>query len=390
MDLSPPSLTRSPSTPPVSYCPISSPDLLEQQYKLQSVYPSADPSASCSLMDHDSALRASVEHDWSAAPVPSSLMAEYDSFSYDSVHSHSHSHSHIYSAASPAHSHSPAPALPSRLKEESAEPHYSSSSLDSSSLDHFSPPRAVSVAVAAAPYISDVYGPPQGYHMLDGAPHPHAAAPFYLPTPGSHLLTSAPVGLADSMLNRRIRLRTTRRAPRRLTTKEEANFQCQVKGCGKLFSRSYNYKAHMETHDEKREYPFPCTVADCTKKFVRKTDLQRHNQSVHMKERNHPCDFCGRKFARKDTLRRHMEDGCSKRFDIGSIDLHQADYDSLQQQHQQQQQQHHHHQDAHVHHHQTQQRMAGMSMTSSALPPLNMGVMAPAMVPRNHMHGWAP
>ena len=96
----------------------------------------------------------------------------------------------------------------------------------------------------------------------------------------------------------------SQRKQRKLTSKEEANFQCEVKGCGKLFSRSYNFKAHMETHDEKREYPFPCTVPDCTKKFVRKTDLHRHNQSVHMKERNHGCDYCGRMFSRKDTLRR--------------------------------------------------------------------------------------
>jgi hypothetical protein len=94
------------------------------------------------------------------------------------------------------------------------------------------------------------------------------------------------------------------RQPRRLTTKEDANFQCHVKGCGKLFGRSYNFKAHMETHDSSREYPFPCPLKDCTKKFVRKTDLQRHHQSVHMKQRNHRCDYCSRVFARKDTLRR--------------------------------------------------------------------------------------
>jgi hypothetical protein len=94
------------------------------------------------------------------------------------------------------------------------------------------------------------------------------------------------------------------RQPRKLTTKEDANFQCTVKGCGKLFGRSYNFKAHMETHDVSREYPFPCPTKDCTKKFVRKTDLQRHHQSVHMKQRNHRCDFCSRYFARKDTLRR--------------------------------------------------------------------------------------
>jgi len=94
------------------------------------------------------------------------------------------------------------------------------------------------------------------------------------------------------------------RQPRKLTTKEDANFQCNVKGCGKLFGRSYNFKAHMETHDAGREYPFPCPMKDCTKKFVRKTDLQRHHQSVHMKQRNHRCDYCSRYFARKDTLRR--------------------------------------------------------------------------------------
>ncbi|KAH8597894.1 hypothetical protein B0O99DRAFT_592442 [Bisporella sp. PMI_857] len=111
------------------------------------------------------------------------------------------------------------------------------------------------------------------------------------------------------------------RGIRKLTTKEDANFQCTVKGCGKLFGRSYNYKAHMETHDASREYPFPCPLKDCNKKFVRKTDLQRHHQSVHMKQRNHRCDYCSRYFARKDTLRRHMEDGCSKRFDIETVDF---------------------------------------------------------------------
>ncbi|KAI9650886.1 hypothetical protein NHQ30_000921 [Ciborinia camelliae] len=116
------------------------------------------------------------------------------------------------------------------------------------------------------------------------------------------------------------------RGPRKLTTKEDANFQCLVKGCGKLFGRSYNYKAHMDTHDADREYPFPCTVDNCTKKFVRKTDLQRHNQSVHMKQRTHKCNYCSRLFARKDTLRRHMEDGCSKRFDIETVDFRPQNY----------------------------------------------------------------
>ncbi|KAI9055989.1 hypothetical protein LZ554_000923 [Drepanopeziza brunnea f. sp. 'monogermtubi'] len=116
------------------------------------------------------------------------------------------------------------------------------------------------------------------------------------------------------------------RQPRKLTTKEDANFQCNFKGCGKLFGRSYNFKAHMETHDAGREYPFPCTMKECNRKFVRKTDLQRHQQSVHMKQRNHKCDYCSRFFARKDTLRRHMEDGCSKRFDIETMEVQSEGY----------------------------------------------------------------
>lgn len=115
--------------------------------------------------------------------------------------------------------------------------------------------------------------------------------------------------------------RLARKPPRRLTTKEDANYQCRVEGCGKLFSRSYNYKAHLETHDDQREYPFPCVVSGCGRRFVRKTDLSRHHQSVHAKERNHECGYCGRLFARKDTLRRHMDDGCSRRFDVGIVDV---------------------------------------------------------------------
>ncbi|KAF4988384.1 hypothetical protein FGRMN_9803 [Fusarium graminum] len=121
----------------------------------------------------------------------------------------------------------------------------------------------------------------------------------------SQFYSTPPSQLTDIGQERRLlKTNKTKRPTRKHTSKEEANFQCEVKGCGKFFSRSYNYKSHLETHDEKREYPFPCTVDGCTKKFVRKTDLQRHHQSVHMKERNHKCDYCGRLFARKDTLRR--------------------------------------------------------------------------------------
>lgn len=103
-------------------------------------------------------------------------------------------------------------------------------------------------------------------------------------------------------------------------TNPEATYDCPVDGCNKIFNRSYNYRAHMETHSANRVYPFDCPVENCDKRFRRKTDLQRHHVSVHEKQRDHQCGFCGRFFSRKDTLRRHKDDGCSRRFET-SFDL---------------------------------------------------------------------
>jgi hypothetical protein len=68
------------------------------------------------------------------------------------------------------------------------------------------------------------------------------------------------------------------RGKRHKTTPEEANHECPI--CGKLFGRTYNFKAHMETHDPSRNIPNECQVEDCGKRFVRKTDLKRHQESV--------------------------------------------------------------------------------------------------------------
>ena len=92
--------------------------------------------------------------------------------------------------------------------------------------------------------------------------------------------------------------------PRIITTREDGNYECTVEGCGKLFNRSYNYRAHIETHDSERFLPFICELPGCMKRFRRKTDLQRHHQSVHIKQKNHQCEYCGRFFSRKDSLGR--------------------------------------------------------------------------------------
>ncbi|KAH0548064.1 hypothetical protein GP486_008195, partial [Trichoglossum hirsutum] len=68
------------------------------------------------------------------------------------------------------------------------------------------------------------------------------------------------------------------RKRRQLTSPNEATHECKI--CGKLFGRSYNFKAHLETHDPTRAYPHVCDYKDCEKKFVRKTDLTRHQQNT--------------------------------------------------------------------------------------------------------------
>jgi hypothetical protein len=282
----------------------------------------------------------------SAAPssLPNILSAEYDPFAnyelcingpYD-PHANiaTSSHSHPPSTTSALSRTSSSASLMSRMPvpmHERAPVVYSNSQVPLSARVRSETPGAYSPNYTAsnysptpslpAVYASDATGFPMaqqqhgsGEPMYTWPKHEYDGSQLY-PVPSSETASMPhdPRRQSTSM-NRK-------RPTRKHTTREEANFQCEVKGCGKFFSRSYNFKSHMETHDVKREYPFPCTVSDCDKKFVRKTDLQRHHQSVHTKERNHRCDYCGRHFARKDTLRRHMEDGCSRRFDLGTLDL---------------------------------------------------------------------
>ncbi|KAJ7873175.1 hypothetical protein B0H13DRAFT_1633603, partial [Mycena leptocephala] len=55
--------------------------------------------------------------------------------------------------------------------------------------------------------------------------------------------------------------------------KQEATFICPVPGCGSTFTRVFNLKGHIRSHNE--EKPFLCK---CGKGFTRKQDCKRHEQ----------------------------------------------------------------------------------------------------------------
>jgi len=89
----------------------------------------------------------------------------------------------------------------------------------------------------------------------------------------------------------------------RIRRKQEANFMCPVPGCGSTFTRSFNLKGHMRSHNE--EKPFQCKWPGCGKGFARQHDCKRHEQ-LHSNYRPFTCEGCSKNFARMDALNRHL------------------------------------------------------------------------------------
>ncbi|KAJ7221421.1 hypothetical protein GGX14DRAFT_514398 [Mycena pura] len=83
---------------------------------------------------------------------------------------------------------------------------------------------------------------------------------------------------------------------------QEATFICPVPGCGSTFTRSFNLKGHIRSHNE--EKPFLCKWPGCGKGFARQHDCKRHEQ-LHTNYRPFTCDGCNKQFARMDALNRH-------------------------------------------------------------------------------------
>jgi len=78
-------------------------------------------------------------------------------------------------------------------------------------------------------------------------------------------------------------------------------FVCTFKNCGKIFTRRYNVRSHVQTHLSDR--PFACQF--CGKRFVRQHDLNRHLKG-HSESKLSKC-ACGKEFVRVDAMKKHQE-----------------------------------------------------------------------------------
>lgn len=81
-----------------------------------------------------------------------------------------------------------------------------------------------------------------------------------------------------------------------------------VPGCNSTFTRHFNLKGHLRSHNDER--PYKCEYEGCPKAitgFARQHDCKRH-MLLHEGQRPFECEGCGKRFARLDALTRHRKE----------------------------------------------------------------------------------
>ncbi|XP_053319394.1 Krueppel-like factor 1 [Spea bombifrons] len=135
-----------------------------------------------------------------------------------------------------------------------------------------------------------------------GACHPVQTFLPAHPNPGGTQPLAPPVSQGPSALSQPMERSNSRRKPR--TKRGVTVHTCAYADCGKTYTKSSHYKAHLRTHTG--EKPYVCSWPSCDWKFSRSDELTRHYRK-HTGQRPFQCQTCQRTFARSDHLALHMK-----------------------------------------------------------------------------------
>ncbi|KAG8212955.1 hypothetical protein J3R82DRAFT_11321 [Butyriboletus roseoflavus] len=135
------------------------------------------------------------------------------------------------------------------------------------------------------------------------SPYPRRLASVRHDSPPNSALTDQQLSMPRSALSKQTVTseRTAGASHRR--RKQDANFLCPMPGRGSTFTRSFNLKGHMRSHD--KDWPFQCKWPGCGRGFVRQHSCRYHEQ-FHCKSRPFTCEGCNKIFPRIGALNRHL------------------------------------------------------------------------------------